>query len=1010
MQTSDESAILTASGPAWSCALCVKPATWCHGCPREQGCKETPYHFVDGRIQGQPDIILIAEAPVVPRITSATEQHKPFADDAGKLVTRALESVRGESEKYKNLQIAKTYAVLCTSNQGDKDPPKGVLDRCKAFLHQGLEQVVATGKKPVLIAMGMSAVKALGIKAAKLKDVQGRILSGVQVGEHTYDVIITISTKQLIAMAGMYATFYNDIKRAFEVCVGDAPVQVPLSELTKDYIFPKTVQEVREVCEMIQNYSENGKPPETWSISFDTETNTKFAHRAKLKALCVSFSWATGKACAIPLWHKDTPYDPQLVMPYIQAVLESKKPKTMHHGKFDLKVARKLGFKINNWVWDTMLGEHALEEDKKGQYGLKELTKRFFPQFAGYADYLHELLEKLEGDSQLDNLRKAEKVKQDAELESLTGFKKGKKAKALENDRGFEDLPLETLLPYAAIDTDITRRLSLNQMVRIVEEEKKIIALKKVQAVDRYRPFPIPSLVKTPMPTKAAVVANSVPTAKVLSEMEYDGVPVDRDYLAGLQKNLTKVIDAAEANLYKMAGRGPDDLKLKSGAAIANILFSEGFIHPETGKRTFYPPVIINGREARTDKGQLQTTEKVMKFLVAAYKCPFSSQKLIFSKAVKARDTFCRNVWDLSSLDSRLHTNYNQHGTCTFRLSSNDENMQNIPKKLAGYSIKKVFTTTDDSMVFVNADGKSAEVKIFTAYSGDEALAASLNAGQDTHSFFASAIVEEVRRTSQDAEEVLRAMNLTDDQGRDSYRLTYEDFAAREDIKLKNAKYGEILDKFRTAVKRVVFGILYGAGAKKIAETIGISKDQAQAIIDMLFRLFPSIPAYMERTKWEMRTFGYVETFFGHRRRFAVKGATNYLRSRAERQCVNFKIQSTSSDIVMGRLVACRDPLVHDLKGRLLLTVHDSIGFEIPKKYITQLPDFVDRYLNVKRNTLYPWLPVDFSWDFEVGPSYGELQPYKAYIQNDEIKDIINAAEEAYSEEDIEAELSSDED
>jgi DNA polymerase I-like protein with 3'-5' exonuclease and polymerase domains/uracil-DNA glycosylase len=998
------------SDSTWSCGLCTKPATWCRGCPREIGCKATPYHFVDGRIHGQPDIIVVAEAPVVPRVISAQELHLAFRDDAGKLVTKALEAVRAENAKYGKLNIAKTYAVMCTSNAGDKDPPKGVADRCKSFLLEGLTQATSTGKKPVIVAMGMTAVKALGIKAAKLKDVQGRILLDVDVQGMKFDVVITISTKQLIAMAGIYTTFYNDLRRAFEAAVGESPNQVPIEELTKGYVFPKTIQEVRELCEMILAYSEDGKPPEAWSISFDTETNTKFAHRAKLKPLCVSFAWATGKACAIPLWHKNSPYDPEQAVPYVRAVLESQKPKSMHHGKFDLKVCRKMGWTVNNYAWDTMLGEHALEEDKKGQYGLKELTKRFYPEFAGYADYLHEMQEKLEGDSQLENIRKAQKAKQDADVDELTGLKKGKKAKALANDRGFEDIPLDVLLPYAAIDTDITRRLSMNQVGRIIEEEKRIVEVKKVQLADRYRPYPVPNLIKGPQPVKGTVTRIAVPTAKVLSEMEFNGVPVDRKYLGDLQHNLTKVIDTAEAELYKIAGRGPDELKLKSAAAIADVLFKEGFIHPETGKRTVYPPVAINGKEARTAKGQLQTTEKVMKYLTARYNCPFSSQKLIYSKAVKARDTFCKNVWDLSEADSRLHTNYNQHGTCTYRLSSNDENMQNIPKKLAGYSIKKIFTTSDDSYVFVNADGKSAEVKIFTAYSGDEALAASLNAGQDTHSFFASKIVDEVRRTSSNPQEVLQAMGLTDVHGYDTYALTYEDFANREQIKLRDELYGTILDKFRTAVKRVVFGILYGAGAKKIAETIGISEDQAKAIIEMLFQLFPSIPTYMERTKWEMRTFGYVETFFGHRRRFSVKGATGYLRSRAERQCVNFKIQSTSSDIVMGRLVACRDPLVHDLKGRLLLTVHDSIGFEIPKKYITQLPDFVDRYLNVKRNTLYPWLPVDFSWDFEVGPNYGELKPYSAYIQNEDIQEIINAAAEAYTEEEVRIELASDED
>jgi DNA polymerase-1 len=351
-------------------------------------------------------------------------------------------------------------------------------------------------------------------------------------------------------------------------------------------------------------------------------------------------------------------------------------------------------------------------------------------------------------------------------------------------------------------------------------------------------------------------------------------------------------------------------------------------------------------------------------------------------------------VWDLSELDGYLHTNYNQHGTNSGRLSSNDENMQNIPKRLAGVNIKKVFITDDDSYVFVNADAKGAEVRILTAYCKDQALIDSLNAGQDTHCFIASKIIEIVRKEA-GAAGVLASMNLDD-----SFLLTYDDFANRDRIKDTDKRYGEMLDKFRTAVKRVVFGILYGAGPQKIAETIGISLAQAQQLIDMLFTLFPSIKTYMEQTRWELKKFGLVETFFGRRRRFSVIGAPKYLLGRAERQTVNFKIQSTSSDIVMGRLVAIEEPL-KDLGGRLLLTVHDSIGFQIKKKYAAQLPDFIYTHLEKGAATAHPWLPVAFKWDYEVGPSYGELKSLDAYLKNTDIREYSNDAAEAYTEEEI---------
>jgi len=317
--------------------------------------------------------------------------------------------------------------------------------------------------------------------------------------------------------------------------------------------------------------------------------------------------------------------------------------------------------------------------------------------------------------------------------------------------------------------------------------------------------------------------------------------------------------------------------------------------------------------------------------------------------------------------------------------------MQNIPKKLAGYSIKKIFIPDDDSMLFVNADAKGAEVRIFTAYSKDRQLIKSINDGLDTHCFIASKIVEAVRKTPSEAVEMLSNIGLDD-----QYPLTYEDFDGREKIKERDKAYGEMLDKFRTAVKRVVFGILYGAGPKKIAETIGIQEEQAMAIIELLFNLYPSIKQYMEQTKWELRTFGCVETYFGRRRRFAVKGNVGRLLGRAERQAINFKIQSTSSDIVMGCLTDLDQPLRYDLGGRPLLTVHDSIGFQLPKKYATQLPQLVEEYLVKRTGVRYPWLPVQFKWDYEVGPNYGELQSLEQWLKQNPPSEDGDGLEEVF--------------
>lgn len=965
------------------CAFCPspKPAAWCAGCSRNQGTTADPFHFTDARLIHPADIIVVGESPVLGRNATAAQLHAPFSDDAGAIVKKTLELVRARSTAYGKLNVASTYVVLCSG----ADPNKETQTRCAQFLHAGL----ALSQQPVILAMGLAAVKALGIKAQKLADVQHRVLTGVELHGRKYTVVVTISSKQLVAMPGMYTNFANDVERAFlltQPAEAQAP-QVPLEELTKTYLFPKTLREVEEVSELILNYTEGDKPASEWLISADSETNTKFPHRAKLKVLAVSFAWGPGKAAAIPLFHKDTPYDPEMAVPFVRRILECSKPKTFHNGKFDTKVFERYGWKVKNWIWDSMLAEHALSEDKKGQYGLKALTTVFYPQFAGYADKLHELLSAEEQDSLRDTLHN-QAAAAAAALVPVPAKAPGAKKKKI--DGGFEKIALDSLLPYAAIDTDITRRLSLQQTERMYAEEVSLQKKKVLEARNTRRVFPIPALCSIPNPTRDLVRTRTVPVAGVLGRMELGGVRVDRPYLSTLQEGLGKAITDAETALLRMAANPA--LKLNSARDIARVLFDEGYVHPDTGVRTFYPPVTL------TKGGQAQTTEKVLKYLIARYKCPFSAKKTVYSKAYKAKNTFCVSVEDLSSEDGFIHTNFNQHGTGTYRLSSNDINLQNIPKKLSGFNIKKMFIPDDDSFVFVNADAKGAEVRILTAYSHDQALIQSLNDGQDTHSFIASKIVEVVRQGS-NAAKLLKEMGLDD-----QYPLTYDDFAARDAHKVTTPAYGEMLDKFRTAVKRVVFGILYGAGPAKIAETIGISKDQAQLIINMLFQMFPSIQRYMEQTRWELSVFGLVETYFAHRRRFSVQGAAKYLKSRAERQAVNFKIQSTSSDIVMDCLQRVEAPLL-DVGGRPLLTVHDSLGFQWPKKYLSQLPDFILYHLEQETGRRFPWLPVAFKWDFEIGPSYGEMSPFKQYMDNFIVQEAQDDVKEAYTEEEIRIEL-----
>jgi len=149
----------------------------------------------------------------------------------------------------------------------------------------------------------------------------------------------------------------------------------------------------------------------------------------------------------------------------------------------------------------------------------------------------------------------------------------------------------------------------------------------------------------------------------------------------------------------------------------------------------------------------------------------------------------------------------------------------------------------------------------------------------------------------------------------------------------------------------------------------------------MLYSMVPELQSYGQGIEQEVIDNGYVETFFGRRRRFPLSHLSRH-RQRAYRQAKNFKIQSTSSDIVLGQIVEMDEPIRNELGGRILLTVHDSVGFLVKKEYASQLPDFMQHYGRDRVQQKYPWLPVPFPWDTLIGPSYGETQPLEKFLAN----------------------------
>lgn len=1062
----------------FSCSICQEPpyntkaGEGCKNCPAFKDTHYLPYSTGDTI----PDLIVLGDVPDVPKMAYINgirqwrnPHHDSFEEDGSKVIKLGIKKVKEENAQFNGLSVRYLYAIKCATTS----VKKSIITSCNINLKNDFFKIIDNHTKlkietnMVILACGTHSLNALGISVRSENDAMGRVFEIKFMG-YNFSVVFTRSISAWAASSGKFSSLKADIVRAFNLIKQDSVKVKPRVEIEKQYVYPETIEQVSNIVDEIINYSgDKSGDPKKWAISLDTETNTLYPYKDGLQVTALSSAWNEGLATTIPLWHKETPYNPDEAWTHVLRLLKAGKPSIWFNGKYDYKVLWKLGLPFSftaNTQWDGLLAEHVLEEDKKGQYGLKFLVKQFFPELAGYEDKLHDLLEKTDHSydekkknkiveipelikSALEDLKlkptfsikRLEKTlatldanDPDARLMRLVinakkngEFKTAEQVSKEKVDKGgFENIPLKELMFYAAVDADSTRRTAILQIKRIVKEQNEINnkrnkIIKKLGSLPpSMQKFKVNIICQDPNPCKTLVVRDYLPRQHELAKIEYRGVRINRDYLDEGTKQLQNTILINEQKIYELCG---ETIKINSSKQLGKFIFKSGigYIHPDPElaqeMADKYPEEVIykNGRimykaPRYTATGAEQTNEAALKFLVAKYKCPLANLLLSYRKAFKAKNSFFVNIEKLSREDGYIHPNYNLNGTATGRLSSSSGvkkigfNNQNIIKGLIGalkdtrgnlirdengialfegVSCKKLFIPDDDSYAFFNADAKGAEVSVFAAFSGDAQLIDALIKGMDAHSFFGSKCLDPnvvAAGLTGDARKLALSKAGIDD----DHAWTYEDFLLGKDDLLPDKAYGKRLKALRDNIKRLVFGLLYGAGVRKIAEIAGIDLALAENIHKLLFSMFPTIPNFIEQTKWELRTFDFVETYDGRRRRFSLgENAPHSLKARAERQAVNFKIQGQNSDMVMKTLVWFSEILERDFGGRLLLTVHDSLGFQVPKKYVSQIPEVIYEVGTKRIAKEHPWMPVPYRWDVECGSSYGDVTSVKKYLE-----------------------------
>jgi DNA polymerase-1 len=143
----------------------------------------------------------------------------------------------------------------------------------------------------------------------------------------------------------------------------------------------------------------------------------------------------------------------------------------------------------------------------------------------------------------------------------------------------------------------------------------------------------------------------------------------------------------------------------------------------------------------------------------------------------------------------------------------------------------------------------------------------------------------------------------------------------------------QVTPEMRDRAKVVNFGIVYGMGARGLAQSLGIDVDEARRFIDDYFRSYPGVKRFIDDTIARARRDKAVSTMLGRWRRLPDIDSTNPgLRAFSERVAVNTPVQGTAADIIkLAMLAIHHDLAAAGMETRMILQVHDELLFEAPR-------------------------------------------------------------------------------
>eukprot|EP00448_Togula_jolla_P018526 CAMPEP_0170583406 /NCGR_PEP_ID=MMETSP0224-20130122/8115_1 /TAXON_ID=285029 /ORGANISM="Togula jolla, Strain CCCM 725" /LENGTH=849 /DNA_ID=CAMNT_0010906725 /DNA_START=79 /DNA_END=2629 /DNA_ORIENTATION=- len=289
------------------------------------------------------------------------------------------------------------------------------------------------------------------------------------------------------------------------------------------------------------------------------------------------------------------------------------------------------------------------------------------------------------------------------------------------------------------------------------------------------------------------------------------------------------------------------------------------------------------------------------------------------SKTRSLLSNFARPLQRHASEDGRIHPSWN-FDTATGRLACRQPNLQNLPVSAADkYAVRGAFCAAP-GMSLVIADYSQLELRVLGHMSNCQNMIEKLTRGGDYHSEVAVEMFPYIKKMLNEGKVSLSS----DKKGVPSVKALFT--------------------TERGQAKAINFGIVYGKEAPSLAEDLDITTREAEKLVEAWFASKPAVKKWRQNIMNEVTQTGMVSSLLGRVRTmpFASRSSPPSLRRRSLRAAVNFGIQGSAADIVLGAsLRLSRNERLAQLGFRVVLQVHDEFVLEGPEDAAPEADELV---------------------------------------------------------------------